>query len=40
MNDKYSLNDESEDKYFKYLMKRYGKKRASEFLEDTDFINT
>jgi len=39
MTDKYNLNDESEDKYFRYLMKRYGKKRASEFLEDSGYIN-
>ena len=35
----YELKDESEDKYVKYLMKRYGKKRAVEFLEDSGYIN-
>lgn len=35
----YELKNESENKYVRYLMKRYGKKRATEFLEDTGYIN-
>jgi len=35
----YKLKNESENKYVKYLMKRYGKKRAVEFLEDSGYIN-
>lgn len=35
----YKLKNESENKYVKYLMKRYGKKRAAEFLEDSGYIN-
>jgi len=35
----YNLKNDCENKYVKYLIKRYGKKRASEFLEDSEFTN-
>jgi hypothetical protein len=35
----YELKNESEDKYVKYLMKRYGKKRVAGFLEDSFYVN-
>ncbi len=39
MTHNYMLKNKSKNKYVKYLVKRYGKKRAEEFLESSEFIN-